>query len=77
MTDEEKEKTKAENEDIKTEREKIAEGIAEKISTFKSFYLGAPIWCAMQAAIEDKDFAPCEIPYRQDEKYWVMQPNKG
>ena len=30
----------------------------------------------MQAAIKGEDFAPCEIPYRQDEKYWVMKPSK-
>lgn len=30
----------------------------------------------MKAAIAGKPNAPAEIPYRQDEKYWVINPDK-
>lgn len=30
----------------------------------------------MKAAMQGKPIEPCEIPYRQDEKYWVFNPDK-
>jgi hypothetical protein len=30
----------------------------------------------MKAALVGKPNAPAEIPYRQDEKYWVINPDK-
>ena len=43
---------------------------------FKRNFLGAPIRQAMKASIAGKPFTPAEIPYRQDEKYWVINPAK-
>lgn len=31
----------------------------------------------MVKAKAKEDFQPCEIPYRPNEKYWVLCPNKG
>jgi hypothetical protein len=36
--------------------------------------LSAPIRRAFKAALEGKVVDPVEIPYRQDEKYWVIMP---
>lgn len=43
---------------------------------FKRNFLGAPIRQAMKAAMAGKPFTPAEIAYRQDEKYWVINPAK-
>lgn len=43
---------------------------------FKRNFLGAPIRQAMKASIAKTPFTPAEIPYRHDEKYWVVNPSK-
>jgi hypothetical protein len=76
MDEETANKIREENETIRVERGKITEAIADKVAQFKRNFLGAPIRQAMKAAIAQKDFKPAEIPYRQDEKYWVVNPAK-
>lgn len=39
--------------------------------------MSAPIRKAMVASAGDEIVPPVEVPYRQDEKYWVMMPAKG
>ena len=46
------------------------------MAQFKRNFLGAPIRQAMKASVAKTDFKPAEIPYRQDEKYWVVNPAK-
>lgn len=76
-TEEEKaNKIREENELIRVERAKVTDEIAHRISMFKRNFLGAPIRQAMKAAIAGKPNAPAEIAYRQDEKYWVINPDK-
>ena len=31
----------------------------------------------MKKALAGVQFTPCEIPYRKNEKYWLLQPDKG
>lgn len=76
MTEEEGNKIREENEHIRVERAKVTDDIAHRISMFKRNFLGAPIRQAMKAALAGKPNAPAEIPYRQDEKYWVINPDK-
>ena len=67
-------KVKKENEAIRQERDKIAEGIAKKFSCFKRDFMSAPIRRAFKALDAGKS-APnlaCEIAYRSDEKMWVV-----
>ena len=70
--DQEKEKAKEDNNAIELERENEAGRIAAKVASFKRDFLGAPIRAAMKASLAGKEFSPCEIPYRQDEKYYVF-----
>ena len=30
----------------------------------------------MKKALAGEQFSPCEIPYRKNEKYWLLQPDK-
>lgn len=76
MDEEQQNKIREENEIIRAERAKVTEDIATKISMFKRNFLGAPIRQAMKAAIAGKPYTPAEIAYRQDEKYWVINPAK-
>ena len=74
MSEEESAQIKAQNEDIRKERDKIVDEICMKFSCFKKDFLGAPIRKALKplqagAGIADNSF---EIPYRLDEKYWVV-----
>lgn len=50
------------------------EKICSKYSCFKRDFLGAPIWRALKALQEGKTSPSlnCEIPYRKDEKYWIV-----
>ena len=66
-----------ENENIRAERAKITGEIAHRFSMFKRNFLGAPIRAAIKAAMEGKPIAPAQVPYRQDEKYWVLNPDKN
>ena len=65
------------NEKARAERKGIVNPIAEKVSRLKRDFLGAPIRNGMQKAIAGKanEVQPCEIPYRPDEKYWVLAPS--
>lgn len=76
LDEEQAAKVKEENELIRAERAKVTDEIANRISMFKRNFLGAPIRQAMKAAIAGKPNAPAEIAYRQDEKYWVINPDK-
>ena len=69
-------KIRAENEAIRAERAEQVEGIAEKFAKFKRDFIGAPIRLAMKKALAGEQFTPCEIPYRKNEKYWLLQPDK-
>lgn len=77
MDEETQAKIRAENELVREKREVVAEGIASKIAKFKNDFLSAPIRRAAVASAGDEIIPPVEVPYRQDEKYWVMMPAKG
>jgi hypothetical protein len=51
MTEEEANAIRAQNEEVRKEREILATSIADKYSCFKRDFMGAPIWWAMQAVI--------------------------
>jgi hypothetical protein len=76
MSEEEANKVREENEVIRVERAKVTDEIANRISMFKRNFLGAPIRKAMKAAQAGTEFKPAQVPYRQDEKYWVVNPAK-
>lgn len=76
MDEETATKIREENEVIRQERTKVTEEIAQRVSMFKRNFLGAPIRAAMKAAQAGTPIAPAEISYRQDEKYWVINPDK-
>ena len=67
-------KIKAENEEIRRQRDKLAEDICMKFSQFKKDFLGAPIRRALKALKTGagNPAHSCEIPYRNEEKYWVV-----
>ena len=77
MDEETAAKVRAENETIREKREVVAEEIASKIAKFKNDFLSAPIRKAMVASAGSEVIAPIEVPYRLDEKYWVVMPTKG
>lgn len=65
---------RAKNEEVRKERDRVAEEICMKFSCFKKDFLGAPIWRALKA-LASHGAVPaeaCELPYRGDEKYWVV-----
>lgn len=76
MDEEQATKIREENEIIRVERAKQAEDIATHVSLFKRNFLSAPIRQAMKAAIAGSPFTPAEVAYRQDEKFWVINPAK-
>lgn len=55
----------------------MSESIAHKLSLFKRDFLGAPVRKFFKAAIEGKEVDPVEVPYRKDEKYWLIQSGKN
>ena len=60
MSEEEQNKVREENEKIRERRDLEATKIADKFACFKRDFLGAPIWKAMNMALEKKDgFKPC------------------
>lgn len=65
-------KIREENDAVRTERSGKVTEIADKISKFKRDFLGAPIRNAMKKALAGEQFTPCEIPYRKNEKYWLL-----
>lgn len=70
-------KIRDENDEVRKTRSTKVNEIAEKISKFKRDFLGAPIRKAFLCAKEGKPFDPCEVPYRSNEKYWLLQPDKS
>ena len=74
MDEELQAKIKAENEEIRKQRDKLAEDICMKFSQFKKDFLGAPIRRALKALKTGagNPAHSCEIPYRNEEKYWVV-----
>ena len=71
---EEKAKIKEENALIKIKLAELAEEVAEKWSSVKSEFMGAPIRKALiDVREESKENYLMEIPYRRDEKYWVRK----
>ena len=65
-------KIREENDEIRRTRSTQVDAIADKMSRFKRDFLGAPIRKAMLSAKEGKPFTACEIPYRKNEKYWLL-----
>lgn len=68
---------RAKNEEIRKERDRLADGICQKFSAFKKDFIGAPMRRALKnLAVDAKGSGnpsdSCEIPYRIDEKYWVV-----
>ena len=73
MSEEEANKIRAANEEIRKQREEIADKIATKFSQFKRDFLGAPIRKAMNMVLQGKNgFEACQIDYRKDERFWVF-----
>jgi hypothetical protein len=71
---------KAENEEIRKKRDKIVDEVCLKFSQFKKDFLGAPIRRALKHLKASNTGNPshsCEIPYRIDEKYWVVSEKDG
>lgn len=77
MDDETAAEVRASNEKVRADRQTQVDAIADKVAKFKRDFLGAPIRKAFRASCEKKDFQPMEIPYRADEKYWVLCPTAG
>lgn len=77
MPEEEQERLKKENEEIRIQKEKIVEKISDKFSAFKRDFIGAPMRRALKCLQtgEGQPSQACEISYRNDEKYWVI-PSK-
>jgi actin related protein 2/3 complex subunit 2 len=48
LAEEEADKVRAENEDIRKQRDETAETFANRFACFKRDFMGAPIWKAMQ-----------------------------
>lgn len=77
MSDEEAEKVRQANEEIRKQREAHAEEIATKFAQFKRDFMGAPIRKAMKGCLakQNDKFTPCQIDYRKDERFWVFGSN--
>lgn len=74
MDEEQANQVRAKNEETRKERDRIAEEICMKFSCFKKDFLGAPIRRALKS-LQTGSGVPtesCELPYRIDEKYWVV-----
>ena len=77
MDEAEANQVRAKNEEIRKERDRLAEVICQKFSAFKKDFIGAPMRRALKSlAVDAKGSGnpndSCEIPYRIDEKYWVV-----
>lgn len=73
MPEEEQNAIRASNEEAKRMRLEAAENISTKFSQFKRDFMGAPIRRALKG-LQAKNGNPqhsCEVPYRNDESYWV------
>ena len=63
---------RANNETVRAERSTRVDAIATRIAKFKRDFIGAPIRKALLQMQKDQKVDNCEIPYRKDEKYWIM-----
>lgn len=72
MSEEEQAAIRASNEDIRTQRSVRVEEIATHVAKFKRDFIGAPIRRALLQMQKDQKVDNCEIPYRKDEKYWIL-----
>jgi actin related protein 2/3 complex, subunit 2 len=65
---------KASNEEVRKQRDRLVDEICLKFSCFKMHFLGAPIRRALLSlkAGAGNPADSCELPYRLDEKYWVV-----
>lgn len=55
----------------------MCDQITTKVSKLKRDFIGAPIRRALIATSKGETFDNCEIPYRKDEKYWLICPKAG
>lgn len=72
MPEEEQVAVRASNEEVRAQRTARVEEIATKIAKFKRDFIGAPIRQALMQMQGNQKVSSCEIPYRKDEKYWVL-----
>lgn len=73
MSEEDADKVRAKNEEVRKQRDENGEQVANKFSCFKRDFMGAPIWRALQAIIKKSGAPkPSQIDYRKDERYWVL-----
>jgi len=77
MSEEEQEAVRASNETIRAERQTTVDEVATKIAKFKRDFIGAPIRRALMQVKAGGEVTACEIPYRKDEKYWILSPEAG
>ena len=77
MTDEEQDAIRTSNEAIRAERQTTVDEISTKIAKFKRDFIGAPVRRALLDVKAGKTTTPCEIPYRKDEKYWIVSGGAG
>jgi len=72
MTEQEQEAIRVSNEAVRAERQVRVDEIATKFAKFKRDFIGAPIRKALLQIREGGAVDSCEIPYRKDEKYWIV-----
>lgn len=74
MSEEEANKVRLANEEIRATREKNAVVQCDKFSQFKRDFLSAPIRKAMNNVIkkEANVMKPCKIDYRKEESYFLF-----
>lgn len=77
MSEDEANKVREQNENIRKQRDDTADKIATKFSLFKRDFLSAPIRSAMYAITKGGSLPkPSQIQYRKDEKLWVFPEAK-
>lgn len=74
FSEEEANKIRVANEEIRANREKVANELSQKFSKFKTDFLSAPLRKAMNNIVnkEANVMKPCRIDYRKDESYFVF-----
>jgi len=77
MSEEEAQKIRESNDEIRRNRDEAAGNIASQFACFKRDFMSAPIRKAMKAVLAGNgdSVKPCQIDYRKKERYWVM-PSK-
>ena len=77
MTEAEQEAIRQSNEAVRAERQVKVDEIATKFAKFKRDFIGAPIRRALLQMRDKAAVSNCEIPYRKDEKYWIVSNAAG